>query len=398
MDVNLIKTIVLELAKTWYWIVIPVILLRFLVVAWLWWRQEVWEKRQKYTFLEIVPPREINEPFRAMEQVFSNIWGIYSSLNGFKNWSRKWIEGRKLYHFCLEIISIGNQPRIFIRCLDKHHDTIKTAIRAQFPQTTIFEDAEDYTKSIIPNIPNKDWTLYGFDLALIKSDVYPIKTYPQFFETRTPDITTEAERIDPLNTLLESMSQLESDECLWIQIKATPITNKDNHYVSRRDSLVARLAHRKKTIKKNPTEKEGGFVPPEMKLTPHEKEIVDGVENKISKQGFETSIRCLYLNKKSVAQRERRGLGEQFFSGFTWQDLNGFKKLNRTKTRTYFYHIFIKRFDFLKKRQIFRRYLLREWPLYPSKKYLFTLNTEELATIFHLPFQLDKLGIKLFHR
>jgi hypothetical protein len=59
------------------------------------------------------------------------------------------------------------------------------------------------------------------------------------------------------------------------------------------------------------------------------------------------------------------------------------KKIGKTKTKIEYF--FIKRRLFLRKKNIFFRYLLRERPLYPKKGGDFILNIEELATIFHPP-------------
>ena len=49
-----------------------------------------------------------------------------------------------------------------------------------------------------------------------------------------------------------------------------------------------------------PAEKEKEVIPPEMKLTPGEREIITGVEQKMAKRGFRTNIRFIYLGKKDV--------------------------------------------------------------------------------------------------
>lgn len=395
MEENIFNLILQIIKDWWYWVLPPLFLLLFFIKAVLWWRRELWEKKKKYVLMEIIPPEEIPQTFQAMEQIFSNIWGIHSSLTGFKNLGKKWGTGKKLPRFTLEIIGIGDVPHLLVRCFKEHKDTIKAAFYGQFPELEIVE-VKDYTSFVPPNIPSKEWDLYGFDSMLINPDVYPIKTYNQFFELK-PETIKQEKRIDPLSTLLEGMAELKPEEQIWVQINATPVTPQDNNYMKRGRALIDKLTHRKEEREKAEAKErdEKGFIPPEMKLTSREREILSGVETKISKQAFEVNIRSIYLAKKNVFEKGRKSLAEQFFTGFNTQDLNGFKKWGKTKTRVYFFHIFGKRFSYLKKRQIFRRYLLRETPLFPKRDGLFVLNTEELATIFHLPLNVNIIGTYL---
>jgi len=384
-----------QVIKSWYWVLPPFVLLFFSIKALLWWRREQWEKKQKYILLEIIPPKEVLQTFQAMEQIFSSIWGIHSSIEGFKNLGKKWGSGKKLQRFSLEIIGLANKPHMLIRCFEGHEETIRAALYAQFPELEIVR-VEDYINFVPQNIPNEEWDMYGFDEVLINQDVYPIKTFDQFFEKR-PESIKEEKRIDPLNTLLEGIDELKPGEQIWVQINVAPVSPDDNSYLKRGRALIERLTHRREgKNQSSPQSKEDkGFVPPEMKLTAREREVVNAIETKISKQIFEVGIRCIYLAKRSLFKKERKSLAEQFFTGLGVQDLNGFKKWRKTKTRVYFYHLFGKSFNYLKKRQIFKRYLLREAPLYPKRDGIFILNTEELATIFHLPFNVEAVGTYL---
>ena len=371
----------------WGWIVPPVLLWPLFLRAWLWWRQEIWESQQKYIVLEIIPPPEIDKPFKAMEQIFNNLWSIYSSL-GIKKFANKWWKGRKMYYFSCEIASLGKTPHLFIRLLAKHRDNTEASIYSQFPFAEIRE-VRDYTENMPWHVPNKDWDMYGFDVKLIKSDSYPILTYKSFEEKS--DVNREEKRIEPMNTLLEGFDKLKPEEQIWIQIRTEPTTPDESDYLKRGRVLINKLSFRdKKTGKQN---EEKGFIPPEMKLTPKEKEDVTAIEDKLGKQMFKTNIRCLYFGKKDIYDRGRRTIVEQYLSSFSSRDLNAMKKLSKTKTRIY--HFFIKRRLFIRKRRIFRRFLLREITCYPKKGYNFAFNTEEVASIYHLPINVRNIGTSM---
>ena len=306
----------------------------------------------------------------------SNFWSIYSSL-GFVKIKNKWLSGRKMYHMSFEICSIDNKINMYIRCLETHKDTIESSIYSQFPEAEI-QEVRDYIEEMPFETPNKNWNMYGFDEKLMKNDVYPIKTYSNFFEEKA-DQNREEKRIDPISVLFEGLNKLSSDEQIWMQIRVEPTTSSESDYESRGKQLIDKLSYRNNKSK----DKNESFVPVEMKLTPREREIVKAIEDKIGKLMFKVNIRCLYFGKRDIFQRGRRTLAEQYFSGFNTKDLNAMKKWSKTKTRIY--NFFTERRLFVRQRNMLRRYALREVPLYPRTYGTFVLNTEELATMFHFP-------------
>ncbi len=376
---------------SWWWLPLPFLLWPLAKRAWLWQKQEVWESHQQYILLEIIPPKATVRPIASMEQVLTNVWSIYSSLEGWKNFRKKWGEGRRLYHFCFEIVSVGPQARFYLR-LNKHHvDSVKAAFYAQYPDIEFQEATERYTHGVSALAPDNYWDLYGFDIMPTRSDAYPIKTYTQFFEPKA-DTSVEEKRIEPLNTLLEGLNQLKPEEQIWLQFRMMPVSDKDSDYRQRAKSLIGHLTHRQD--KPAGKDKEN-FMPPEMKLTQREREIVKAMEDKLGKYVFLTNIRCLYLAPKEIYGSGRRALAEQYFSSFSAPDLNVLKKWSETKTKIR--HFFIERREYLRKRGILRRYLMRETPLYPRRGGTFILSTEELATMIHLPVQLSGMGTMLPH-
>jgi len=394
--------IIWQIIVLWYWVPLPFILFMLFRNAWLWWRREVWDSKQKYILLEMMFPAESEKPFFTMEHVLSTVWSIYSNTNGLKNFKKRWIIGKRLIHFCFEIVSKGPHPRFFIYANRDHIDSIETAFYSQYPDMEFVETKEDYIKEMPFDVPNSEWDFYGMDQTLGKNDSYPIKTYKQFFEMK-PENVKEEKRVDPMSTLLEGLNHLHEDEQSWIQIRVAPVSELDNSYRKRGQKLVNKLIHRKEKGGKGivaealdtfagsgGNSKHEELIPPEMKLTPRERQIVEEIENKMGKNVFQTNIRVMHFGPKKNFNPGRRGPVEEFFSSFSMPDLNIFKKLSTTKTKIQ--HIWIKRRLFGRKRRIFRRYIMRETPLYPRTGGTFVLSTEELATIFHPPMEIRKIG------
>lgn len=411
MDVAVViyyLNILWDVIKNWWWVCIPFVLWRPFLFWWLWWRGELWIFAQKSVLAEIKMPQEVLKPIRAMEQVFSAVWAnVYDP----PDWWEKWFEGKQLLSVQLEMVSLGGEPHFYIRCHESRRDAVESSIYSQYPDAEI-SIVEDYTKNVPQSLPNKDWDIWGTDYELTKPDVYPLKTYSQFFEEQTE--AKEEKRVDPVATLLEGMAMLKPGEQLWIQIAVKPVSVAENDFVKRGRAIADKLAKRpdkaklKSIIQEAAEELVAGTMPgsekkeevqlypPEMRLTPGEKDIVMGVENKIAKRCFESYIRFIYLAKRDVYFGGAKAIPFGFFNQFSTENLNQPKPWPRTITKIKKYVTFLKvpipiyelfraRRLFVRKRRLFWRHVKRFPPVFPKPGGTFILNTEELATIFHFP-------------
>ena len=380
-----------EIIKTWWWIILPVLLFNPLKGFYLFWRNFKWDATQKKVFLEIKIPKESLKPIKAMEYVMSGIHGIHDKFN----FREKWLEGQFQLPVSFEIVGIDGQPHFFIRVPEKFRKPIESNIYAQYPEAEIYQ-VDDYTQKVPQDIPNKDWNLWGMDLKLSNEDPYPIKTYPKFETERE---MKEEKRVDPLAGLLEGMSTLLPGEQLWVQIVARPVI-EESPWVKKGREIVNKLVKRNAVVAPRPIIQEAAEVvllgpqrttlterqmmPPEMMLTPGEREIVMGIEEKISKWGFQSNIRFVYLARQDVyipSSPVRIAMG--FFKSVSTQNLNGLRP--ETKTITKIQWLFRQRRLYIRKRRLFRYYQKR-WPtFFPRKGGTFILNTQELATLYHFP-------------
>ena len=382
--------------KNWWWIILPFIFLRPFLFLWLWWRQEKWKAGIEEILLEIRLPEEIPKPIRAMETVFSSIWQIYDP----PSWKEKWFEGKKLLDFSLEITSIGGVPHFYIRIPAAHRNLFETSIYAQYPEVEIAE-VPDYTKNVPQNIPTKEWDLWACDMMPAKEDVYPLRTYTAFETEREP---IEEKRVDPMANLLESLGGLKPGEQLWVQMIAKPITPKEDNWVRRGERIIEKMMGKRAPVLESflpyaitgagrvlvtgkPLEEEK--LEPEklelgaLRLSPRELEIIKNIHNKISKYGFESNIRFIYLGRKEVFFKPNLRLALGFLNEFNTQDLNTIKPWGKTITKIQYF--LIQRRVYLRKRKIFRQYVNRRSPLDPLAGGTFILNTEELASLYHFP-------------
>ncbi|MFA5615040.1 MAG: hypothetical protein WC993_11300, partial [Methanoculleus sp.] len=126
------------------------------------------------------------------------------------------------------------------------------------------------------------------------------------------------------------------------------------------------------------TEKGEENVPIEFRLTPGEREVLKMVEEGIGKSAFNVKMRMIYLGRREAFNKVVVGSVAGGIKQFSDINTNGFAMDNDTKT--FALHLFVEQRMRYRQRTIFRRYVKRD-----RTGKTFHLNTEELATIFHLP-------------
>ena len=392
---------ILSVIKNWWWVILPFVLWRPFLFLWLWWRREGWWSKQRTILLEIKMPEEIIKPIKAMEQVFLGLWGTNFDP---PDWWEKWVDGKDNMSYSFEIVGRNGEVHFYIRIPEAIRNGVESVIYSQYPDIEI-SVSEDYTKTIPKDIPNKEWDLWGSAFELLKSDAYPIKTYSKFFEEK-PDSSKEEKRLDPLSPLVEGLGSIGPEEQMWIQICACPITAVEDDYIGRGKKIVGKLLKRPEVKKPMSILQEGAeglafgvsdkkeekmeFSFPELTLSSGEREIVSGIDEKISKYAFTCFIRFIYIGKKEVFFKPQTKSVFAFFTQFCTANLNGIKPFPMTLTKihkSWFLPLnsILPRRLYVRQRRLFRNYIKRLRPLYPLPGKTFVLNTEELATMFHFP-------------
>jgi hypothetical protein len=332
--------------------------------------------------------------------------------------------------FSLEIISQEGKMHFLIRTLANLRDLVEAQIYAQYPETEI-KEVGDYVYSIPDNVPNKDYNMWGTELIPVNNEAYPIRTYRYFSQ----DITLEEQRVDPLSSLLETMSKVKPGEQVWVQILIRPLLDE---WKKPGEDLINKMLNRK-TPKKGagPISKEmsawkktteeaayqlatGNLLESkddETKQSPDENLLlwmtrgeadrVKAIEDKLSKIGFETIIRFIYLGKTDVFSVVPNV--PMFFGcikQYNIQDLNGFKPNGKTGTKIsygiqgkkireayrkkrlladYKKRSFVQYSNHISylKPLVFERLPIFNWFFIRSKPFI--LNIEELASLYHFP-------------
>lgn len=398
-----------QVVKNWWWLVLPFVFWKPFLFLWWWWRVDGFLKKQQAILLEIKLPKEILKPVRAMEMVLSSIQAaIYQPPDLWE----KWIDGQVQLSVGLELVSIDGQPHFFVRTPKQFRDAVESSLYSQYPEIEI-QEADDYTKYVPQSVPNKDWDMFGSDYKLVRDDHYPIKTYTEF---ETEKEKEEEEVVDPIAGLLEGMAKIKKGEQLWIQFLIEPYGDADlerslSGWRKKGEELRDKLARRpgaspagKPIIQEAveilvtgevPKEKkeEKEIIPPEMKLTPGEREVLGAIEHKMSKPLLKTTVRFIYLGKRDIWFKPNFRLVFAYFNQYTTNNLNALfpdgRTLTKIKKALIFQFLNMKlirsRRQYLRCRKLFRNYLKRFTPFFPRPGGTYILNTEEVASLFHFP-------------
>ncbi len=385
---------------SWGWIIGPIAFGPVLWNSWVYYIRIRTLKKFKWQLLELKMPPDVEKTPLAMEQVFAVLHSSYYK----GGWWKRNIEGRVQEWFSFEIVSFGGQLHFYIRTVDSFRNMVEAAVYSQYPQAELTE-AEDYVYNVPVTVPNETHNLFGTEYFLAKEDAYPIRTYEDF------EFGTEEGKgnVDPLAALTEAMSKMREGEQFWFQIGIRPA---DDGWKKVGDDLVNKLLGKAKPsqsgsyvwallkkeimdifsgaaqiLHKTPEYDEFKFDSAKDPNKPHslmqylsplEKEVVEAIERNISKVGFETVIRTVYVAQKEVFNIP------QFFAVVA--ALRQFNTMNMNSFKWDFTTLTAAKFPFKKRKEIFKK----KWLLYkyrfryrPAK--MFVLNIEELATIFHIP-------------
>ncbi len=374
-----------------WWIILPIWIFNILFDVYMKYIQIRFLKNVKYVLLELRVPKDVIKTPKSMENIFSTFHATRMSVSDFK---KKYIKGEMQLWLSLEIVGNGGGISFYIRTPEQFRNLVEAQIYAQYPNAELIE-TQDYVGFMPNDIPNKYFDCWGADFGLSKDSAYPIKTYEYFEEVK------EEKRIDPLSSIVETMSKLKGDQKIWLQIL---IKYTDEKWKEAGDEIVNKLAGKKGAKKEMGLgEFVGQFavnlvkapvVLPEWDfggdnkdegtskvshLTQGEKDIIEAIQNKTAKLGFESFLRFLYIDRRDTFNRQNINSVMGALQQFSTQNLNALKIYKPTSCSGN--HPFKPQKEFLKKRLLYLAYRLRIFNF--GVKSIF--NTEELATLYHFP-------------
>ncbi len=407
---NLLPSIVESFSTLWYlfshggWVLAVILVIYLLYQQYLNEIVDQFKSSQEWVFLHIRAPKENLVSTMAVEQIFAQLHAVHAGLT----FPEQYIEGRVQLWFSLEIISLGGKISFIIRAPKATRDLVESAFYAQYPGAEISE-VSDYLENIEFDPETSDFDLWGIEYKMLEDQALPIKTYRDFEHTAAEEAVT-----DPLGALFEALSKAQPWEFFGVQIIIQPVD--DPSWKKPGDKLVKKLtgepvvkefswiefllkpltafaefSFKPKSSSPTPEKKDRNNL---MTMTELEKERVTGIQRKISKPGYNSKIRHLYMApkgkvdavKKALLVGFMRSLGSAWTNGykpdtrFTWTSGPKYK-ISETLEKSYINYISMKR-----KKSFFDAYKNRSTYAGAAQQ---VLNTEELATLYHLPLSIN---------
>src|SRR5260221_3654316 len=282
------------------------------------------ERSLKSVLLEVAVSQGNDIKIDAMEQFFA-------SLNSIKKggWKQRY-DVQPVVSF--EIVARQEDIRFYIWTPKKLEDLIEKQIHGAFPDAEI-KAVDEY------NIFTENGKVAYKSYQLKKANLYPIKIFR--------DLAT-----DPMSALTSALAKMGKDEAAAMQVVISTASNgiwqkEGRDYISK--------------AKKQESD-------PEKAKFSIAGKTLESVEGKVSKPGFETSIRVVVVaNTEESAKAHLTNIGSSF------EQFNG--ELNGLGGR-----------KIMNKAMFMEDFLYRYQPMYHLRgNHPSILNSEELATIFHLP-------------
>ena len=384
------------------WIILIPTLWYMLKYGWLDYIQNKASGKREWVLLRISVPKASEQTVKAIENLFALLAGAHSPAS----WTETWVEGATQAVMSVEIASIEGQVSYYVYCLKGLRDLIESAVYAQYPDAEI-DPVEDYARQVPVKYPDDTWDVWCTEMTNVNPDPYPLKTYPEFEDK------VSGEFKGPMASFLEVFSRLGPGEQAWYQIILQPTDQRD--FRKRAESMIKKLKGIKEVPKpslldqivsiplsaffeiagmllgtalggggeKKEEKKDGTEM---LKMSPGERLVLEAVERKASKIGFNCKIRFMYIAKKDVMKKSR---AVQPFIGsikqvntFNMQALKPSSKVGVNGTLWWFKE----RRNGERKSKMIRAYRSRSgWSGLPK----FFMSSEELATLWHFPILLQ---------
>ncbi len=387
-----------------WWLYLFIGLVVLLPSLWLSYIQDYYKRISlRPVLLEIRIPREVERSPRAMEQIFTQ---VHALRNAASNIEEKWWQGEVPKTFSFEVTSFGGEVHFYMRVPGSHRNIVEAAFYASYPDVEIMDVKEDYVRRFPKTFDElfaKGYQIFGNELLLAKDDAYPIRTYYDF---ETPE---DESKLDPVAGLMEVLAKIGKSEDIWVQIVIRP--HVDDDWKTAGANLVKVLKERAKTEFETSS---GKFVMTDR--SPGDIEVLKAIERNLAKPGFDVVIRYLYIAPQNIFTLNfgQRSVFSAFNQYMT-ENLNKFRHNYDMWTRASLWFspfLFPRRRLKARRARIWERYRnrhvydklaitrLREMGIFNFGfklrnvwqggllSHTIVLNTEELATIYHLPTKL----------
>lgn len=342
---------------------LPVLLWKTAWPLWLTFVRSHYVMSVPYTTIELKPGAETPRSARAMELVF---YSLYHRTE--VTLLSEYLLGHVRVPWSFEVMAHDGMVRFFAHIPTAHREAVEARLRNEYRDIDI-DEIQDYSREIPFNPLHERLTAREYVLA--RPDPYPLKTYAVHEELQT--------KKNPLNSFLETMLAVPKDEYLLISWIVRP-HQREREGIFRdesRDSLHDD-AHHEITHLLGPK----GDI---RAVSPEVQKTITAIEHALKKPSFDCGVRAVHIGKRETPKEDAEGKLDGLLSVFNDAELNAFKPYNPVEKTGWPFSEFLIAVPLFAEEyflQLFRRRAFFAPPYYGNQ---FVLNTEELATVFHLP-------------
>jgi hypothetical protein len=284
---------------------------------------------EELTYFTVKVPRDSEYEISNAEQMFAGLYSLFE-----KKKFEKFL-GAQQMAISFEIVAMREKIKFYIVCPSKVADLVEKQVQGAYPTAEVLATS-DY------NIYPENSAVEFVELRLDKESHLPIVLHDKLSS-------------DPMNMISGSMSKVRDNEALAIQYVISP-ANDSWRKVGR--SVLKNI----EKAQRDPENKSASSLP---------QEIIQGISDKISKIGFDTTIRIISVAENKETAKLNVSNIQAAFQQFNNPQANRFSKLKSKKIQEY-----------LRKKSVVFDFINRIPPIWAEDS---VLNTAELATIFHLP-------------
>lgn len=337
---------------------LPLLLIYLAWPLWLTFARSRYAASVPYETIELIPGPETPRTAHAMELV------LYSLYHRSPVSKRDFLMGRVRMPWSFEIYGHAGKLRFFVYLPEGYREAVEARLRGEYSDLEI-EHVQDYAREIPFDASMR---AAGNEFALSKPDPYPIKTYLRW----------ESEKKDPYGELLDELGRVGEREHILLSFIVRPHQREYTSYFKEPKDTLHEDAY---AVIQGILGAQGNI----HAVVPAKQNIVAAIESALKKPSFDCGIRALYLADPGAFNEEFAHSLPFLFERFNDADLNSFSPYDSSERANVLAREILKLSPQAEAAHLVRLFRRRAFFAPPYIGKAFILNTEELATLFHLP-------------
>ncbi len=353
---------IVTLAPFW----LPVVLALIAWPLWLTYARSKYVSQIPYTTLELKPGDNTPKTARPMELI---LYSLYYRTD--VTWTSALLQGATRVPWSLEVCATGGTVRFYIHIPTHHRQAVEARLRSEYKDIDI-DEARDYSREHHFNPFETKLKMVEFQLA--KADPYPLMTYEAHEHAK--------EHRDVFAELLEELAKVPNGQQVWVALIIRPHQRDwGRGWYDWLNPPVDTL-HEDASVE---IQKLIGTAGDMRHVAAGVKDTVNAIEKALQKPSFDCGLRVAYTAPRNQWSVDRAESLEHLFDRFGDHTLNSLVPYDpRLDVGWPLSDIFAVA-PALDDEYYLKLYRRRAFFAPPYYGRAFVLNTEELATLWHLP-------------